>query len=608
MAKGYKLTSAAGDGPKTCAFYFSDKGCRTGASCKFSHEKPADDAAARKSSSPTSVSSSSSSSVVSSESESDGEIIENRAGAYASLARTSEAVSRQNDDSVSANPFLTAVSSVPPPAAKEPQTQSQEQPTSEKKKKKRKKRKSNENGEVAPGDNIFDLAKTETSPPDKNQSIGTTLAAVAALVAAPPNKKSKQSVASPPNNQKQRPTKNTAQQTPSFRNLQLPIASFSIPANATAAATSPAKSPPKRSTSPQHDPAPPPPLLPLPTATAAHSKWKAAVIATREHANYANAFNFERTQQAESSAGISSPSDWITCRPYGKWCASNPAAIAIDCEMCETKDPVSGKVDNKALCRISVVNADNPTEVLLDTLVKPQWPVSDYRTWVNGISEKDLENVQFTLSHAQTFMAALCSEQTVVVGHAVHNDLLALRMVHHCVADTAMLFTHVDPNDGTPSLKNLAHGVLKQEMPDVHDSVNDARTALECARHYVAKGGKVDPVEKVYSRSSSRVRNNGDPADTAMLLVHRLPKTTISEHISEMFLAYTYVKPKHVPDVIFSGTHGKCHVEFLTREHAELAYTSLVGEEREDKTGKKQKRVGLKGGGYVCVRKMKKGK
>jgi len=274
--------------------------------------------------------------------------------------------------------------------------------------------------------------------------------------------------------------------------------------------------------------------------------------------------------------------------------------------MCETKDPVSLRSDPKALCRVSVVNADNPDEVLLDTLVKPSWPVVDYRTWVNGISAKDLENVEFTLEHAQAFMRALCSEQTVVVGHAVHNDLLALRMIHHCNVDTAMLYTHKDENDGTPSLKNLALGALKKEMPEIHDSVNDARVALACARHYVDNEGKVDPVDKVYSRSSSRVRT--DAADTAMLLVHRLPNTTLPQHISEMFLAYTHIKPKKVPEIAFSGSQGKCHVEFSSKEHAELAYATLVGDEREDKTGKKQKRVGLKGGGYVCVRKMKKSK
>lgn len=201
--------------------------------------------------------------------------------------------------------------------------------------------------------------------------------------------------------------------------------------------------------------------------------------------------------------------------------------------------------------------------------------------------------------------------QTVIVGHAVHNDLLALKMVHHCNVDTAMLYSHApDDNENnsnsTPSLKNLAHGVLQKTMPNVHDSVNDARVALACAEHYVSKNGEVDLVEKVFTRNHNGWRERLKSADTAMLLVHRLPRNLQTSHISDMFLALTFVKPKDVADIVFSGKHGKCNVEFSTKEHAELAYISLSGDEHEDKTGKKQKRVKLKNGDYVCVRKMKK--
>jgi RNA exonuclease 1 len=577
MGKGYKLTSASGDGPKTCAFFFSDKGCRNGANCKFSHESaPTSGGAAS-----GGASYASSSSVVSSETESDGEIVEKQAGAYASLAKKQQVATPKsnNTDATSSagNPFWTA----PVVSANEEQPSTQEK----KKKKKRKKNQSDSVPAVAPGENIFDLGN------EADNQKGSA--------ASPPKKQKK--LATP-----ERPTSNNTLSpngAVSFRNLQLPIASFSLPTNSASVAKPTSTSP--RPPSPQHEPAPTPPPLPLPQATPAHLKWKDSVISTRKHDNYQSAFDFEKKQQDEFSQGISSPHHWFKPRPYGDWCKSNPAAIAIDCEMCETKDPVTGAADTKALCRISIVNADEPSEVLLDTLVKPEWPVSNHRTWVNGITAKDLENVKFTLRHAQQFMQSLCSDQTVVVGHAVHNDLLALRMKHHTNVDTAMLYVSKDEEESTPSLKNLAYNVLKRQMPEVHDSVNDARVALQCAEHYRSRGGKVEPVEKVFVR---KARSNNDAADTTMLLVHRLPTTTQPNHLVEMFLAYTAIKPKNVPDIMFSGSHGKCNVEFTTKEHAELAYNSLVGEEREDKTGKKQKRVSLKGGGYVCVRKMKKTK
>jgi len=130
--------------------------------------------------------------------------------------------------------------------------------------------------------------------------------------------------------------------------------------------------------------------------------------------------------------------------------------------------------------------------------------------------------------------------------------------------------------------------------------------ALACAQHYIDMKGVVEPIEKVYSRSNSKRMTNDGTDTTATLMVHRLPLGTQSNHVAEMFLSFTHITPKNVPDIEFSGgKQGKCLVEFKTAEHAELAYNCLVGKEGEDKTGKKQKRLGMKNGGYVCVRKMR---
>jgi RNA exonuclease 1 len=44
--------------------------------------------------------------------------------------------------------------------------------------------------------------------------------------------------------------------------------------------------------------------------------------------------------------------------------------LALDCEMCETTDPVSGEVDLHTLVRLSVVSSVEPDNVLLDILVR----------------------------------------------------------------------------------------------------------------------------------------------------------------------------------------------------------------------------------------------
>ena len=92
------------------------------------------------------------------------------------------------------------------------------------------------------------------------------------------------------------------------------------------------------------------------------------------------------------------------------------------------------------------------------------------------------------------------------------------------------------------------------------------------------------------------------------LLVHRLPLDTLPEHILEMFLAHSSIRPKNVPDIDFTGVYGKCQVEFASSQHAELAYATLAVEEHADSAGRMQKRVGRERvgsgvGGHIWIRK-----
>ena len=251
----------------------------------------------------------------------------------------------------------------------------------------------------------------------------------------------------------------------------------------------------------------------------------------------------------------------------------------------------------KALCRISIVNAEKPDEVLLDTLVKPEWPVTDYRSFVNGIKEEHLENVEFTLKHAQEFMTALCSDQTIVMGHSVCNDLAAIRMEHYCIVDSAYLFNLVDNETATPGLKDLCLAILKKPMPVTHDSVNDTRVALRCLEYYLEKDGNVEPVE--------RAPRPARPTFPEKLFVHRIPSKVKKEDLMDVFLEHTSVRPEEVEDIKWSTDgNGKAEVTFLTAKHANLAFSTLEDIPIPEVTGRLQKRLFLCDGGYVQVRKM----
>ena len=632
--KKYTLHSASGSdgGPKPCAFFASPDGCRNGDKCKFYHGNVPS---------------------------------QTKCTPAAKIPESDSSVSSESDEEMAPPPPPPPVVEKKQPQKKKkerPKDKSPKRPAPEasldasdeeflaKKQKNEKKRKTSEVPTERDGQNPFAAPKKVSTPASSSSSsvqndpfgLGKKQTAAngastpkSAAKAKTPKKAEKVEETSTPaaapsskkktkreskSKQSTKPTDMTAAApaTASYLNLNLPIASFSIPTDTATAGKKKEKvvtasdsdeggededsGSDRSSDAPQHRPvskdiksAHQHPALPLPTSTEDGRKWKDAVIQTRAHDRYEASFDFERCKENEPE-GVES---WIKAKPYGQWCANNPPAISIDCEMCETRDPVTGVNDAKALCRISVVNAVNPEEVLLDTLVKPAWPVVDYRTRINGIKAEHLETVQFTLRHAQAFMMALCSEETVITGHAVHNDLVALKMEHHCNADSAFLFGVKDEPGATPSLKDLAMAVMGKAMPDTHDSVNDARTALLCLKDYLEKDGNVEPITRSFPR---RKRGSTGGTSSDHLLVHRIPRFCKPDHITQMLLAHTFVRPKEVGEIEFGGATGKVHVYFASEKHAKLAFEALSGEEKPDKTGRSQKKVYLRNGDYVQIR------
>jgi len=397
-----------------------------------------------------------------------------------------------------------------------------------------------------------------------------------------------------PTNQKATPVRAAASTSKSSAfalNLGLPVTSFSVPGvdKDITLSSSSSSSPTK--------PIPVDPKAILPTSTEEGLKWKDLVELTRAHPRFESKYNFSSKRDSSSSDVESGeelpPSTWMTAKPFGGWCKSNPHAIAIDCEMCATKDPDTGKIDPKALCRLSVVNAVNPDEVLIDTLVKPKWPVIDYRTWVNGIEANHLDNVQFTIEHAQAFMKALCSQETVIIGHAVHNDLEALNFEHYCVVDSAMILKVKDDEERTPSLKDAVKTLLEKDMPKTHDSVNDARAALSVMEHYLSKEGNVAPI----------IATNREKISDK-LFIHRIPRICREEHIKKMIEQYSNVIPLECEPIVFNGNTGKTHVTFQSTKHAFLAFDAIKGTAKPDKSGRLQKKIYMRNSDYVQVRLM----
>jgi RNA exonuclease 4 len=89
--------------------------------------------------------------------------------------------------------------------------------------------------------------------------------------------------------------------------------------------------------------------------------------------------------------------------------------LAIDCEMVG----VGPKGNESALARVSIVNYHG--HVILDRIVKPKERITDYRTFVSGITPEMMKDA-ISFEKVQKEVADLIKDR-ILIGHAIHHDL-----------------------------------------------------------------------------------------------------------------------------------------------------------------------------------------
>ncbi|XP_021504541.1 RNA exonuclease 1 homolog [Meriones unguiculatus] len=150
---------------------------------------------------------------------------------------------------------------------------------------------------------------------------------------------------------------------------------------------------------------------------------------------------------------------------------AHAGVFALDCEMSYTTYGLE-------LTRVTVVDTD--MQVVYDTFVKPDNEVVDYNTRFSGVTEADLVDTSITLRDVQAVLLSMFSADTILIGHSLESDLLALKVIHSTVVDTSVLFPHRLGLPYKRSLRNLMADYLRQIIQDNVDGHSSSEDASAC--------------------------------------------------------------------------------------------------------------------------------
>ncbi|KAF5344070.1 hypothetical protein D9758_008862 [Tetrapyrgos nigripes] len=183
--------------------------------------------------------------------------------------------------------------------------------------------------------------------------------------------------------------------------------------------------------------------------------------------------------------------------------------VALDCEMIYT-------TGGMRVARVSLV--DHLGKSVFDEFVRMDDGVEvlDFNTRFSGITASDYASkARLTLASIRQSLDALIDTQTILIGHALENDLKTLRIIHHRCIDTAILFPHPAGAPYRRSLRDLAREHLQTRIQTGdgstgHSSVEDAVATLDLVKFFIMNKGTISSSVSS-SNSTSTPRHSSTP-------------------------------------------------------------------------------------------------
>lgn len=278
--------------------------------------------------------------------------------------------------------------------------------------------------------------------------------------------------------------------------------------------------------------------------------WQAVLERTRKHPHYM--MEYTKRFQVEGK-------NWKKPTPGTK----GKLVLGLDCEMVYAKD------DTNALARVTIVDVSK--ELLNLYVRRDKETVLDFRTHISGVEAPQLleENGALPFDDVQQQVLALISPETILVGHALQNDLKALKICHTKVVDTALLFRVQGKNDwqkhklrSLVSLMKSKVATLQSFNPEsAHDSRQDAEWALQLALYEAS----------IYPKATQPMKLQSFPTK---IFVTEIPKDAKREEVQALFAQGTLSEISYW--LQGDEWHGRAAVSFASQGDRDAAIAALA--------------------------------